>query len=192
MIQRGLRARLKTGSFITGQLIVDLDMHPDTPVNLAGRNDTYLEIPTLPAQMEEFSNSVTELVAKLQRLPLDTISEKIVATLDGTEKLVNSEDLKVTLSSLRQASEDLRGLTTTVDRSFLPEASATLEKVDRAVASAERVFSSVDSMVSEDSALRYEVVEAVREISEAARSLRQLAEYLQRNPNALLTGKSPQ
>jgi len=191
-VERGLRARLKTGNFLTGQLIVDLDMYPDTPVTLAGRGGDYLEIPTLPAQMEEISNSVTELVAKLQRLPLDTISEKLVSTLDGADKLINSGDLKVALTSLREASENLNKLTAEADRALVPEATATLKKAEEAMASAERVFSSVDSMVSEKSALRYEVQGAVREIAEAARALRQLAEFLQRNPNALLTGKSPQ
>ena len=47
-----MRARLKTGSFLTGQLLVELDFYPDTEIRLIGADDRYPEVPTLPSSLE--------------------------------------------------------------------------------------------------------------------------------------------
>lgn len=199
MISRGLRARLKTGSFLTGQLIIDLDMLPDAPINLVGANSDYLEIPTLPASLEEITNSVTDLVAKLQKLPLDTISEKVISTLDGTDRLVNSDEVRTAVKSLSDASSRLESLLANVDEKVIPQAAialdqagATLKEAESAMVSAQKALESIDSVVAEESPLRYDTHTAIQAISAAARSIRQFTEFLQRNPSALLTGKSPQ
>ena len=198
LVERGLRARLKTGNFLTGQLFVDLDLLPETPVHVARRGDTHLEIPTLPQQIEEISNSVTDLVAKLQRIPFDTISTRLVSTLDGIDKVVNSTDVTDALKGLKDASKSLQSAMARIDETLVPGAAGTLQRADAAIRKAEQamtsadaVFRSVDSMVSDESALRYETQTAIEEIAAAARAIRQFTEYLQRNPNALLTGKSP-
>jgi hypothetical protein len=47
LLQRGLRARLKTWSFLTGQLYIDLDFYPDRPLKLysagKGLGDRFLK-----------------------------------------------------------------------------------------------------------------------------------------------------
>lgn len=198
IVARGLRARLKAGNFLTGQLFVDFDILPDTPVNLARRGAGTLEIPTLPQQIDEIANSLTELVAKLQRLPLDTVSQKLVSTLDGVDKLVHSDEIKVALASLKNASEKLQSVLVRADTVVVPGAARALDQADgtlkaarQAMASADTVLKSLDSVVSEQSSFRYETTVAIQEIAAAARSIRELAETLQRNPSALLTGKAP-
>ena len=52
LVERGLRAQLKSGNLLTGELLVDLDFHPKGPAGEADRSGTYPEIPTVPAQME--------------------------------------------------------------------------------------------------------------------------------------------
>ncbi len=191
LVSRGLRARLKTGSFLTGQLVVDLDMSPDTQAKLVGRNSDYLEIPTLPAGLEEITNSVAELVDKLRKLPLDTISQKMLHTLDGADRLVNSGEIKTAVASLSQASQRLNDLLSRADTMVMPRATETLKQAEAAMAAAERALNSLDTVVSENSAFRYETQTAIQEIAAAARSIRQFTEFLQRDPSALLTGRSP-
>jgi paraquat-inducible protein B len=192
IIERGLRARLKTGSFITGQLFVDLDLHPETPINLARLNAEYPEIPTIPPSLEEIANSVTDLLAKMQRLPLDTISEKILDTLEGADRLVNSREIKNALRSLSEVSTRLEKLVANADEKVVPEMAAALARMDSTLKKAENTLDSINSVVSPESELRYDTQSALQEISATARSVRRLAEFLERNPSALLTGKAPQ
>ncbi len=192
IIGRGLRARLKTGSFITGQLFVDLDLHADTPPVLAGLNKEYPEIPTIPPSLEEIANSLTELLEKLRRLPLDTISAKILDTLNSADRLVNSREIKEAVASLSEVSARAERLLANADEKVVPEMVAALARIDSTLKKAERTLESIDSVVSPESELRYEAQTAIQEISAAARSIRRFAEFLERNPSALLTGKTPQ
>ena len=192
IIGRGLRARLKTGSFITGQLFVDLDLHPEAPAILTGLNAEYAEIPTIPPSLEEIANSVTDLLAKLQRLPLDTISKKVLDTLDGADRLINSREIKGALASLSEVSARIEKLVAKADEKVVPEITAALSQIASTLKKAERTLDSIDSVVSPESELRYETQTAIQELSATARSVRRLAEFLERNPSALLTGKAAQ
>jgi paraquat-inducible protein B len=49
LVERGLRAMLQMQSFVTGQLMVELDFHPDKPIKLVGGDTGYPEIPTIPS-----------------------------------------------------------------------------------------------------------------------------------------------
>jgi paraquat-inducible protein B len=54
---------------------------------------------------------------------------------------------------------------------------------------AEKTLAAAEADLSEDSPTMYELNNALREISAMARSIRQLADYLKRHPEALLSGK---
>ena len=72
-ISGGLRAQLKTQSFITGKLYLDLDLHPDTPANYKKLDPEVNEMPTVPSEMQEIQREVRELFAKLSELPLEDL-----------------------------------------------------------------------------------------------------------------------
>jgi paraquat-inducible protein B len=190
LIESGFRARLKTGSFLTGQLYVDLDLYPDAPIKLIGGNRDYLEIPTLPPSLQEITNSITDLVAKLQRIPVDTISEKLVGTLQGAEDLVKSPDTRDALASLKNAASELEKLVQNVDDQLVPNAADMLAQANKTLATAEKAIVTVETIAADDSPMMFEVRTALEETAAAAKAIRQLAELLQRDPSALLTGKS--
>ena len=60
LVERGLRAQLKSGNLLTGELLVDLDFHPDSPPAKLDRSGTYPEIPSVPAGLEALEASVTD------------------------------------------------------------------------------------------------------------------------------------
>ena len=199
-IEKGLRAQLKTGSFLTGQLFVDLDFHPETAARLVGGDNLLLsEIPTVPTTLDEFTNSITELVTKLQKLPLDELAKSLTATVKGAEQLVSAPELLQAVRSfdviLRETStllknanglvENVDGVVTNVDRDVRAEVKTALDQV-------QEILTSVDDAVSDKSALRYDLATTLKELSAAARSIRLLTSYLERNPNALIYGKGGQ
>lgn len=68
----------------------------------------------------------------------------------------------------------------------------TLSNLDKTIVQADGTLKSIDKMFAEDSALSQELLTSMRELSETARSLRILADYLERHPEALLRGKEAQ
>src|SRR5271157_428684 len=99
LIEKGLRAQLQLQSFVTGQLVVNLDFYPNTPIRLVGLEKNYHEIPTIPSNLEQ-------LQKKFEALPLKEIADKLNETLAGINRLVNSRDLQTSIGSLNQMLKD--------------------------------------------------------------------------------------
>jgi paraquat-inducible protein B len=83
MVRSGLRAQLKSGSLLTGQLLVDLDIHEDAAPAQIVWQDPYPEFPTVPTPLEEIAGSVTRIAKRLERVPLDEIAASLRTSLDA-------------------------------------------------------------------------------------------------------------
>ncbi|MCP4626173.1 MAG: MCE family protein [bacterium] len=211
LVARGLRAQLKTGSLITGQLFVDLDFHPEAEpaqINWEGR---YPQFPTAPTSMEEITTSLTHLLKKLEKLPIEQIGNDLRDTVQGANRLVNSAELQQAIKSLDETLKQTQLFTATLTKVIAPELrsavsnlNATLShtrklarNIDRTVVpklnailkEAQSTLKSIKGSVSKDSPLYYELMRVLKELSGAARSIRVMADYLERHPDALIYGK---
>lgn len=106
-------------------------------------------------------------------------------TPSGTEKLTKTiENLPIDelFADARNTLQGIDRLVRNIDSQVIPATHATLEK-------AQGALSSIEGMTSPGSTVRYELVNALKELAGAARSMRVLADYLERHPEALLQGK---
>ncbi|MFO1461091.1 MAG: MlaD family protein [Verrucomicrobiota bacterium] len=210
-IRQGLRGRLDAESLVTGVLYVELDMVSDaSPPVFHQLRAEYPEIPTVPT-------SIQELLANLGRVDFRGISEKLnalltrlddsLAALDlkkinhGVTTLLNSANVVLTSPDLTNSLSELR-LTLADARRVVDEtgshltvlssgATNTLAEADRTLKELRRGIEGLSGMVGPDTPFRNDATMALEQISNAARALADLAEFLQRNPNALLTGRKP-
>ncbi|MBP2676050.1 MAG: Mammalian cell entry related domain protein, partial [Deltaproteobacteria bacterium] len=172
--EKGLRAQLRTGSLISGQLYVGLDYFPGAP---KARIDWKKDPPVFPVVVgaaTDIQEKIQSIAAKLDKVPIDEIGEdvrKAVESLDGT------------LKSATRTLERMEGET-------LPEAKRALEELRRTAGSAERLLSNADNtLLGPDASAQRELRDALREFTRAAQAIRVLADYLERNPEALIRGK---
>jgi len=211
LVEQGMRAQLKTGSLITGQLYVELDFHPDaepTQINWQGR---YPQMPTVPTSMDEITTSLTQLLKKLEKLPIEQIGNDLRDTVQGAKRLVNSAELQeavaalnATLSQAQQFAATLNKVITPELRSAVANLNTTLEhtrklarnfdrtvvpELDATLQEAQVTLKTIKGSVSKDSPLYYELMRVFKELTGAARSIRVMADYLERNPDALIYGK---
>lgn len=166
LVRRGLRAQLRTGSFLTGQLYVALDFFPKAPAVAFDASKRPLELPTLPGSLDELQTAVAEIVNKVKKIPFDEIgnnANETLVTLDATLKRMD-------------------GLIKQVDGELAPEAKAALVEARKAMGSA------ADTLAVENP-LQQDLRNTLSELSKAAQSLRVLTEYLERHPESLLRGK---
>jgi paraquat-inducible protein B len=205
LLEKGLKAQLDIESFITRQLYISLDFFPDKPTRLLGLDPRYPEIPTIPSLQDE-------IVQTLQKLP-----EKIMNVTDGIERLVNSpaaqESLRDLDALIRAIAVEMKPLvanlnaTSNAARRTFAQAEKTLSMKEGP--SAEMAASFTDAMkqasfsldqmrstlgsyqkVAEQNAnVGYDVTKTLGDLDAAARSVHSLAEYLERNPEAMLKGK---
>ena len=182
LVRKGLRAQLKTGSLLTGQLLVDLDFHPEAPEAHIVFGGPYPEIPTIPRPLEEITMSLAQIVEKIEKLPLEEIGNDLRDTLRGTERIVNSTELREAVQALKETLEQTQRLTASLNTEVMSRVNASLEHLERTLAGAE-------SMVSPDSALQHELKKALQEVGDAARAIQNMTDYLERHPEALIRGK---
>ncbi|MDT8385243.1 MAG: MlaD family protein [Gammaproteobacteria bacterium] len=103
MIRHGLRAQLQMQSLLTGQLAVQLDIHPDKPAILMGTTEDLIEIPTIPTPLQEFTS-------KLEEFPFDQLLEDLARATQGIDKLVNGPELPQAIKQLDQTMKDYSAL----------------------------------------------------------------------------------
>jgi paraquat-inducible protein B len=211
LISRGMRAQLNSQSLLTGLLYIQLDFHPDTPVNLADIESPYLQIPTIPTGLERLQREV-------EAIDIAKIASDLEATVAGINAFVTNEgfqaipgEMRESLASITALSEELQ----TQLRDAGPKLNRVLEGTDRTLASVDaelshisalvkanlevlegainafqEAMSEIDGFVSADSATTHELNRALREISSAGRALQDLARTLEAQPEALIRGKS--
>ena len=92
LIDKGMRAVLTMQSFINGQLMIELDFHPNTPVNLKKINKTYLEIPTIPSTTERLAQTLQKLDLEGMQKNLEDTLKEISAAARSIRQLANTFD----------------------------------------------------------------------------------------------------
>jgi len=210
---RGLRAQLKSGNLITGQLYVAMDFYPDAPKAQINWSQDPTVLPTVPSTIPDLEAKVSSILAKLDQLPYDQIGtdvSKVLATLDGTLKDVNTTlgaiNSDVT-PGLRKTLDDLQSVIATADdvlkkgvNETLSQVNATLEDLRKPLAAADVALRNADvvlknadaTILGRDAPVQQDLRDALQEITLAARSLRTLMDYLERHPESLIRGKTKQ
>lgn len=173
MIRKGFRAQLRNGNLLTGQLYVALDYFARAPAaQVDWRRDPPL-FPTVPGSLDSFQDALAGITDKIARLPLDQVAQ----------------DLRATLAAAQAALAHTDALVQQLGGELTPEARATLVDARRALAGLDRTLDSVDHLVQPGAPLSAQAGATLGEVSEAAKSLRALADYLERHPETLLRGK---
>lgn len=216
-IDKGLKAQLQMQSFVTGQFLINLDLYPEKPVRLVGIEKEYPEIPTISSTMEELTKTLQELPIKelIQKLnhaveSIDQVAgspelkesiHSLNQTLKSFDRLANNVDSHVgplasqvsgaadaALSAFVQAEKTLKmeegapGQIAVSIKETLAAARVALEETQEAVEGFKQIG-------AQNANLGYEISRTLGEISALTRSLRSLADYLDRHPESLLKGK---
>ncbi len=192
LVARGLRGQLQSGSLITGQLFVSLDFHPETEARLVDTEGRYGEIPTVPSTMEALTASVTGVLDKIAKLQLEGLVADMRETVKAARGLVDSPEIKQSVANLNQSLISLQAMLENVNQRAGPLVDSLRETSDTAnvaLKQARVTLSSTNSLIGEGSQIRYDLSQLLKELGEAARSIRVLADYLEQNPDALLRGK---
>lgn len=213
---RGLRGQLAMESLVTGLLYVALDFLPGTPINLVqqGKRDyKYPEIPTLPTPFEQAKDAVTQIINKLEEIDFKGLIASLDETVNGIKRTVNSPELQATIRSLQKTmpkideavvsihnlavtlNENSKNLAASLEqtssdaRASMKQADEALRQAAETMKSAEAAVANIQTLSDPDAPIIYELGKSLREVSAAARSLRSLANYLDRNPSALIFGR---
>ena len=114
----------------------------------------------------------------------------ILAKVDQIPFAAIGNEIQQVLKTMNTAIEDINTAVDHIDGGITPELKSGLVEFRRALASADRVLKNTDATLLGPSApIQLELSNALQEVTRAARGVRVLADYLERNPAALIRGK---
>ena len=197
LMAKGLRARLETGTLLTGAKYIDLALLPELPAVLKGHHAGVMELPTVRSTFAAMMDTVSELaeVADLAEVKQQAIEliDSMRMTSESLRQQIDSAEVGQIKSDVVVLLEKLNTLTEKVDDAVDPA----IDRLDALTDRGEDVLVAVDSLLGEvsqltasDSRLSWLVNETLQELAASARSLRVLTDYLERHPEALLSGKA--
>ena len=158
LVKNGLRAQLRTGNLLTGQLYIALDYFPKAgPVTIDLTKEP-LELPTVPNTLDQLQAQVADIAKKLDAVPFDQIGNNLNTALKSADSLFKQLDTQVA-----------------------PEAKATLTE-------AKKTFGAAQQTLGQDSPLQTNVQQALQQLNQTLQTLNSLADYLERHPESLLRG----
>jgi paraquat-inducible protein B len=162
LVNRGLRAQPRSASLLTGKLYIALDFLPASPKVKFDASDRPVELPTVNGSFQELEANIGRLVKKVNDLPLEQIAA----------------DLHMDLTGLHETLDELHGR-------VLPSAVDTLSALHTTLDTADRTL-------NVESPLQRGLSETLLEARSTLQAVRDLADYLDRHPDALLRGRRPQ
>ncbi|UVH60438.1 MlaD family protein [Variovorax paradoxus] len=166
LTEKGLRAQLRSGNLLTGQVYVALDFFPKAPPAKIDLSKNPIELPTVANSLDEIQSQVQEIATKLNKVPYEQIAG----------------DLRTTLATLNKTLTATEQTVTRINNDVTPELAAAMKDVRKTVNSAERTL-------ADDSPLQQDMRQTLQELTRAAGSVRVLTDYLERHPESLLRGK---
>jgi len=218
-IESGLVAQLSLESFITGQLFVEFSVEPDKVKGYEKRLVEFngmVEIPTLGSPLDQVTDDVVELVTEIGEVDfleltenLNAVLENLATTLAGIDSenlsrsitdaadrvgaFMETGEIEKTLTALQSTMDQVARTVESYDLEEGPMADAldeATQRFGRTLSKLDGLVENTEAMLDPESVLRYELENTLRELGRAARSIRALADYLERNPNALVTGRA--
>jgi paraquat-inducible protein B len=209
-IERGLRARLEAESLVTGVLYVELGFHPDAgPPVYHQVEPKYRELPTQPNTVQALLENLASLDmaglsdrldSVLQRLDeglgeLDVaqLNQSVTNLLGSVQALITSPGLTNAVTDIDKTVLELRELSAILRRrvpDLADTAESTLEQLKKAAADLHQTSEQLRAVLAPHSPLSHGLIETVEDLGDASRALKDLAEYLQRNPNAVISGRA--
>lgn len=221
LVEKGLRAQLGVLGLATGLLFVELDfLDPKQyPADPQPADSRLVTVPAVPSAISEFQASVSEILASVKKVDFAGLGKELAGLMGEARKkmegvdlkgmtdqwkktgaqveaLVSTPEIKQTFVTLNAAATDLRTVLAKLDAQVGPagkEFTETLAQAKLAVGSLNDAATTARKFIATHNGLGDEVVGTLQQLSEAADAVKRLADFLERNPNALLTGrKAPQ
>lgn len=214
----GLRARLQQESYVTGLLYIELDYYDNPGRPSYGQdpnNPIYLEIPTIDSEFtavlqtavatlnnvskidfkrisDQAQALLSEIQLQVEDLRIRELNNEALSILGSLREILNDPQLRLIFENVNQSLAEGRVLVSRVDGQIDPlmsDIAKTTEQTRITLAAFESFAKNADKLVDSNSPLQSEIIQLLSDMRESAKTLKLFLDFIERNPNAFLTGK---
>lgn len=190
LVESGMRAELSTLSFITGQESVSFTFSPGAAPAQVSREGPAIVVPSRPGA--GLADAVGAIAQTLSRLPLEQIADNLNRVLVSADQTIGSPEMRTAIRSLSATLQELQTLTRETNAGLTPALKrlpAIADQLQQAVTQANQVLGGLSGGFGAQSDFHRDLQQLMAQASDAARSIRLLADFLDRHPEALLRGR---
>ncbi|NOQ14973.1 MAG: MCE family protein [Methyloprofundus sp.] len=217
LIDSGLRMQLQYTSLVTGKLYIESVLQPDSAIKLTHLNKKFIELPTITSSSEEVQKNITDALREIQNIPFQEVFSELLLMIRNIKQITGSDDTRQAIHALATSLHELQGILSSFNQrsesmaiyaeKTLKHSSSSMQKLDNAAGplledvqqtlvntnmtlkqfqlSADKV----GEVFNEDAQLQQNLNITLNELKRSAKSIRLLADYLQRHPEAIIQGK---
>ncbi len=191
LVQQGLRAVLESSNFITGQKDIALQYVPNAGAATLGQEGDALLLPSQSGGIDGITTALADITAKLDRIPFEDIGQNLSNLLKSVNRTVSGPDMQNALHRLSDTLADVQSLVRHADRGMAP----VLARLPQISDDLQRAIHHADALLGEggyggNSDFSRSMQRLLDQVNEAARSIRLLADFLDRHPEALIRGRT--
>ena len=216
-VEKGLRAGMKQQSLLTGQLYVEFDIMPHDPgfVYRPDKEPRYPVVPTVGTEIDELIAGIADGLKKFNAIDLEGIAKDLRATLIAARDQVAALDVKQINDNVLDITKDIQALTgneklasaiDSLDASLkeinqltakanagidplLADFNAVLQRADESLQKINTAAEELNGVTNPRAPVLMRFQNVLEETERASRAIKELANDLKRNPNALISGK---
>ncbi len=193
LVRQGMRAVLESSNFLTGQKDIALQFVPNAPPAELGQEGDSLLLPSQGGGLDNITSSLSDIATKLDEIPFDQIGKNLNATLASLSETVGGPEVKNALQKLSATLTDVQRLVQNTDKGMEP----VLKKLPQISADLQQAVAHANAALGEggyggNSDFARNLSNLLDQVNDAARSIRLLADFLDRHPEALIRGRTAQ
>jgi paraquat-inducible protein B len=192
LVAQGLRVVLDTSNLLTGQKVLSLQYVPSAKEATVAEEEGALVLPTQASGIDGITTALSDIAAKLDRVPFEDIGNNLNAALKAVGDTAGSQDLRDAIASLSATMKDARHLVHQADENLTPALAHLPTIAGELQAAVEHVRDALGSGgYGANSEVQRSLARMIDQVGDAARTIRFLAEFLDHHPDALLFGRTP-
>ncbi len=194
LVRRGLRMALHTANYLTGQMVLSMDFVTGAePAEVTQLPDGTVLVPSQSGGLDGLTASATQVMQSLAQVPFDKIGRDLDTLITGTSALTNGPELRRSIATLSATLQQVQELVRKVDTQAGPalkDLPAIADNLNTALARTSRLVASADTAYGSNSGVLRDVERLLAQFSDAARSVRLLADFLSQHPESLIQGRT--
>ncbi len=193
LVQQGMRAVLTSSNFLTGQQEISLQYVPGAPAATLGDEGGALLMPSQSGGLDNITTSLSDIATKLEQIPFDQIGKDLAATMHSVNGAVRGPELQQAMRDLSATLADVRQVAHKADAGLTPA----LKRLPQLSQDLQQTVARANTLLGENgyggnSDFGRNLNRVLDQLNDTARSIRLLADFLDRHPEALIRGRTGQ
>lgn len=182
-VEEGLRAKISSLDPITGMQFIDLTFNHNDGEGRIIKGTKYATLPMTSQSSTGIMTSVTQILDKLNNLPLDELVNSVIKVVEASAEPV--DNINTLIVDLQATVKDINQLTSKKSFEVMPD------EIEKVLKELSDTLQSTDKMVkgyADDSLIQNQLTQTLKVLTRTSEEMQMFLKMLNRKPDSLIFG----